>query len=810
MESNLREQLRARLAEYSMRRANKKEEELVSGDATKIPYGTAGFRGNAGQIEHLFFNVGLISGLRCLKLRANIGVMITASHNPIQDNGVKLIDGDGEMLHPDWELLVEKFCNLQEETAIIEELDSIITSCGIDLMEKSADDKNNDLQVLIGMDTRPSSEALVALVKQGLEAWSPMVKYLDYGLLTTPALHFLVAESNRRQINELPLRTYYDQLISGTVAIFSDYAPLSELHHYSPDRLVIDCANGVGSETMQYLCKSEEFFQCLPVKLINTGDGILNRLCGADYVKTMQLPPSGADEVGKRYAALDGDADRVVYFYLEQVMDEGKLQLKLLDGDKIMALYALYLVEALKEANLDGELSMGIVQTAYANGASTDYMSQVLGLKVDCVDTGVKNLHKQALNYDIGIYFEANGHGTIWISQKARCAFCKLEGDHEPRGAALKKLLAIINNYTGDAISDILVVETILKHFDWYIEQWYNLYQDGSQLDDKLSYLGRNRRVRQKNRYFLDFHCIDLTKGARSNRDDFDAFATNTNTRSSNRRSTTDSIRGQQDETEVFETRYCRKCSSKTPHDFDGGCQACLYKKIVESSKRQKPSGQRNRSATTKQQQQQHDNELETATSSATPALASNKRKSNKQGGSKNKYVNQRYRSIVDLRRNCNINNNDNNNGNNDNNIVNPAPQPQAAPASGDTTIVSATNTTIIEGCSSSTSSNSTSSSTNINTNNHNNINNNINNSKLPKLDSWTPDEVADYILSKGFANEAELFKTQSVDGISLLLMQRTDFTYGLKIKLGPALKIYDQVCKLKREYFKTVTVSQQ
>jgi len=27
--------------------------------------------------------------------------------------------------------------------------------------------------------------------------------------------------------------------------------------------------------------------------------------------------------------------------------------------------------------------------------------------------TGVKHLHKEAAKYDIGVYFESNGHGTI-------------------------------------------------------------------------------------------------------------------------------------------------------------------------------------------------------------------------------------------------------------------------------------------------------------------------------------------------------------------------------------------------------------
>lgn len=33
--------------------------------------------------------------------------MITASHNPIEDNGVKMIDADGGMLARDWETVRE-------------------------------------------------------------------------------------------------------------------------------------------------------------------------------------------------------------------------------------------------------------------------------------------------------------------------------------------------------------------------------------------------------------------------------------------------------------------------------------------------------------------------------------------------------------------------------------------------------------------------------------------------------------------------------------------------------------------------------
>lgn len=38
---------------------------------------------------------------------------------------------------------------------------------------------------------------------------------------------------------------------------------------------------------------------------------------------------------------------------------------------------------------------------------------------VACVPTGVKHLHHKALEFDIGVYFEANGHGTVVFSEEA-------------------------------------------------------------------------------------------------------------------------------------------------------------------------------------------------------------------------------------------------------------------------------------------------------------------------------------------------------------------------------------------------------
>jgi len=148
-------------------------------------------------------------------------------------------------------------------------------------------------------------------------------------------------------------------------------------------------------------------------------------------------------------------------------------------------LIAVYVGELVQAAGLSKEkASIGIVQTAYANGSSTKFIEDTLKLPVFCVPTGVKHLHKKAHELDIGVYFEANGHGTVLFSdhlkEEISSELSKKKGSPEHLMALkrLKTFINLVNETIGDALADLLIVETILLAKNWTVENWDQLYSD--------------------------------------------------------------------------------------------------------------------------------------------------------------------------------------------------------------------------------------------------------------------------------------------------------------------------------------------
>lgn len=127
--------------------------------------------------------------------------MITASHNPAPDNGVKLIDPRGEMLEAAWETYATTICNAPTPEELVHALESLVKNLKIDLTVKPS--------VVFGRDTRPSGKELTIALCNGFEAMGlgkeqigfgepENVDTADKGVITTPILHHIVRSMNTR------------------------------------------------------------------------------------------------------------------------------------------------------------------------------------------------------------------------------------------------------------------------------------------------------------------------------------------------------------------------------------------------------------------------------------------------------------------------------------------------------------------------------------------------------------------------------------------------------------------------------------
>jgi phosphoacetylglucosamine mutase len=432
-----------------------------------LAYGTAGFRAHSDRLSGALLRVGVLAALRSAALGGRaVGVMVTASHNPAEDNGAKIVDPSGAMLAQEWEARAAAFVNAQDPVAALGALGELVNGPPM---------KTGRASVVVGADTRPTSKKLVDMVKAGALAVNPAGgSVLDLGVVTTPQLHFVVRAKDRGEPNDVS--DYYAILMRE----YRDMLPAQTIE--TP--ICVDCANGVGSFAMAQLVNT------IPgMTLINrAGDGDLNSYCGADYVQKKRVMPTVHGKQGDRHvvgdqppplwASLDGDADRLVLY---APPSGGVQSLILADGDRFAALAAMFTSKHLMNAGLS-DVVIGVAQTAYSNGAATEYLEALRGVKVIIAKTGVKHLEKAVHPFDIGIYWEPNGHGTVlyadaFVDRLQHIVHATAQGDAVHTSA--KILLSVgrlANQAVGDGVADLLLVLAILKNEGMSFTEWLNIY----------------------------------------------------------------------------------------------------------------------------------------------------------------------------------------------------------------------------------------------------------------------------------------------------------------------------------------------
>lgn len=431
-------------------------------------YGTAGFRMKATHLPYITYTIGILASLRSKFLGGKaVGVMVTASHNPPDDNGVKVVDPMGSMLESSWEAYATTLANSRQE-ALASNIEKMCDELQINIEQEA--------HVVLCRDSRASSERLSAAVVDGAKCIIS-TRVQDFGLSTTPQLHYYTRTLNDAAYGPPTEHGYYDKMASAFKNMCDSAGNAKKIN------IIVDAANGVGAPKLEHLFL-KYLAKYLDYKVVNRAydkPELLNFDCGADYVKTNQkLPKNILDEAkGQLCASMDGDADRLICYYLD---NEGVFNM--LDGDKMSSLIAWFLQKILEKIDPKKfKLRIGVVQTAYANGASTAYIENKLKVPVACTPTGVKYLHHAAEDFDIGIYFEANGHGTVLFSENARHSIF----NYDPKNASSDEIQAVellqlfsqlINQTVGDAISDLLVILVILFHMQLDPEKWQLSYKD--------------------------------------------------------------------------------------------------------------------------------------------------------------------------------------------------------------------------------------------------------------------------------------------------------------------------------------------
>jgi phosphoacetylglucosamine mutase len=148
-------------------------------------------------MQRLCFRVGIVIAMKA-KQDNLAGLMVTASHNPKEDNGVKIIESNGNTLELSWEPLAEKIVNSKDLRKTLEEIDSKEMRQKYNI-KNSIFNPNNKAHAFFGMDTRSTSPMLCYAAYQACQIMG--VQGTELGLCSTPQLHWLISNKTSNKMD---------------------------------------------------------------------------------------------------------------------------------------------------------------------------------------------------------------------------------------------------------------------------------------------------------------------------------------------------------------------------------------------------------------------------------------------------------------------------------------------------------------------------------------------------------------------------------------------------------------------------------
>lgn len=112
----------------------------------------------------------------------SLGVVVSASHNKIQDNGLKLTNFHGHMLEMEYEPVLEAFVEEASLSKAISDFKEYLTT------KQNKVVYTKEVHICIGGDTRPSTPRLLSLIERAIQTYGG--RPINFGEVTTPQLQY--------------------------------------------------------------------------------------------------------------------------------------------------------------------------------------------------------------------------------------------------------------------------------------------------------------------------------------------------------------------------------------------------------------------------------------------------------------------------------------------------------------------------------------------------------------------------------------------------------------------------------------------